>query len=136
MTVVSPRPLGTFVQDDYEVVAEFVEFMPTGVSVSDTGRVFVSFPRWGDHVTFTVGEIVDGKPVPYPNATVNHWSEGASPDRLISVQSVIVDADGHLWLLDSGAPSFAPHVAGGPNSCGSIWRATRSTARYGLPIPR
>ena len=43
--------------------------MPTGVTVSRTGRIFVTFPRWGDDVPFTVGEIVGlGKVVPYPDA--------------------------------------------------------------------
>jgi sugar lactone lactonase YvrE len=111
---VSPSPLGSFVQDSYEIVAELRGSMPTGVTVSDTGRVFVSYPRWGDDVAFTVAEIVDGDAVPFPNAEVNQWSPGTSADRLISVQSVIVDPDGYLWLLDTGAPSFAPHVQGGP----------------------
>ena len=114
MTNGSRRPLGSFVQDEYQVVAEFADVMPTGLTVSDAGRIFVSFPRWGDDVLFTVAEIVDGTAVPFPNAAVNEWSAEASPDQLISVQSVIVDPNGYLWLLDTGAPSFAPHVPGGP----------------------
>ena len=31
--------------------------MPTGVTVAKGGRIFVNFPRWGDDVPFTVGEI-------------------------------------------------------------------------------
>jgi sugar lactone lactonase YvrE len=107
-------PLGSFVQDEYDVVAELGDDMPTGVTVSDDGRVFVSFPRWGDDVSFTVAEIVDGNAVAFPDAGVNEWSPGMSPDQLISVQSVVVDPDGFLWLLDTGAPSFAPYVPGGP----------------------
>jgi sugar lactone lactonase YvrE len=114
MTTTSSRPLGSYGQDDYQVVAEFADQMPTGLTVSDEGRIFVSFPRWGDDVKFTVAEIIDGKAVPFPNAAVNEWSTGASPDQLISVQSVIVDPDGYLWLLDTGAPSFAPYISGGP----------------------
>lgn len=110
----TPRPLGSFVQDRYDVVAEFTDSMPTGLTVTDTGRVFVSFPRWGDDVKYTVAEIVDGRPEPFPSAAVNEWSPGASPDQLISVQSVIVDPDGYLWLLDTGAPSFDPYVPHGP----------------------
>lgn len=108
------QPLGSYVQDDYEVVAELRDHMPTGVTVSDSGRVFVSFPRWGDDLGFTVAEIVDGAAVAYPDAATNEWSPGMSADRLISVQSVVIDPQGHLWLLDTGAPSFAPYVAGGP----------------------
>ncbi|MBP1821706.1 hypothetical protein [Mycobacterium sp. OAE908] len=113
MTTVSPRPLGSDAQDDYEVVAEFTDLMPTGVTVSDDGRIFVSFPRWGDDVAYTVAEIVDGVAVAYPSEEANKWSGVEPRDQLISVQSVVVDPDGHLWLLDTGAPSFSPYVGGG-----------------------
>lgn len=114
MTIQSTRPLGSFVQDHYQTIAEFDDLMPTGLTVTDSGRIFVSFPRWGDDVAFTVAEIVDGKAAPFPDAVINEWTEGASPDQLISVQSVVVDPHGYLWLLDTGAPSFARYVAGGP----------------------
>ena len=54
-----------------ETVATFDGPMPTGVTVSRKGRIFVNFPRWGDPVTFTVAELKDGKPVAYPDATFN-----------------------------------------------------------------
>jgi len=114
MNAASPSPLGAWIADDYEVVAEINDLMPTGLTVSDDGRVFVSFPRWGDDVPYTVAEIVDGTPVAYPDAEVNAWSDGDGIGRLVSVQSVVVDARGSMWLLDTGAPEFAPFVAGGP----------------------
>ncbi|AYF97221.1 SMP-30/gluconolactonase/LRE family protein [Protaetiibacter intestinalis] len=110
----TPNPLGSWVADRYEVVAEITENMPTGLTVSDDGRVFVSFPRWGDAVPYTVAEIVDGRCVPYPNAEINAWVEGDGEGRLVSVQSVIVDPNGDLWLLDTGAPQFGPFVPHGP----------------------
>jgi len=108
------KPLGAWVAPDYEIVASFEEPMPTGVTVADSGRVFVSFPRWGDDVPFTVAEIIDGKPVPYPNAEVNRWTPETAGDTLVSVQSVIMDPDGYLWLLDTGSLAFAPFVDAGP----------------------
>jgi hypothetical protein len=42
--------------------------MPTGVSVAPNGRIFVNFPRWGDDVPFTVGEIRDGRLAACPDA--------------------------------------------------------------------
>lgn len=42
--------------------------MPTDVSVVPNRRIFVNFPRWGDDVPFTVGEIRDGRLVAYPDA--------------------------------------------------------------------
>lgn len=110
----SSTPIGTWAADNYETVAALGDNMPTGVTVSDQGRVFVSFPRWGDKVPFTVAEIVDGTPVPYPDPDVNKWTGAEDPhDQLVSVQSVVVDPVGRLWLLDTGAPSFGPVIPGG-----------------------
>jgi sugar lactone lactonase YvrE len=95
-----------------ERVAEFHGPMPTGVTVSEDGRIFVNFPRWGDEVPFTVAEIRDGKPIAYPNALFNH--EAADPSKgLISVQSVVADGRGRIWLLDTAAPGFTKPKAGG-----------------------
>ena len=93
-----------------DVVATFNGPMPTGVTVANTGRIFVNFPRWGDAVEYTVAEVEDGKTVPYPNAEINHYSEGDDPaEKLISVQSVVVDPTGQrLWILDTGSISFGP----------------------------
>ena len=38
-----------------ELVYAFYGAMPTGVTVSETGRIFICFPKWGDDVKFTVG---------------------------------------------------------------------------------
>ncbi|OBK35382.1 gluconolaconase [Mycobacterium sp. 1245111.1] len=114
MSTVSPRPIGSDAQADYEVVAEFSNLMPTGVTVSDDGRIFVSFPRWGDDVAYTVAEVIDGKAVAFPGEHVNSWGGTRARERLISVQSVVIDPEGFLWLLDTGAPSFSPYVDGGP----------------------
>ncbi|WP_238008574.1 L-dopachrome tautomerase-related protein [Dactylosporangium sp. AC04546] len=107
-------PLGAWVARDYEVVAELAALMPTGVTVADSGRVFISIPRWGDEVSYTVAEIVDGRPVAFPDAEINRWSPQRAADTLVSVQSVVVDPAGYLWLLDSGSLAFAPSVEAGP----------------------
>lgn len=44
--------------------------MPTRVTISEEGRIFVNFPKWGDDVKFTVAEIVKNKLVSYPNMEV------------------------------------------------------------------
>ncbi len=95
-----------------ERVAEFSGAMPTGVTVSEDGRIFVNFPRWGDDVPFTVAELRNGKPVAYPDAAFNR--EAADPAKgLISVQSVVADGRGRVWILDTAAPGFAAPKAGG-----------------------
>ena len=60
------EPLGVL-----EPVAYFYGAMPTGVSVSQHGRIFVNFPKWGDDVQFTVAEMKDGKAVAYPDESLN-----------------------------------------------------------------
>ncbi|MBW4474236.1 MAG: hypothetical protein KME45_28245 [Stenomitos rutilans HA7619-LM2] len=54
-----------------EPVAHFDGAMPTGVTVSHQGRIFVNFPKWGDDVKFTVAEFRDGTVVAYPNEAFN-----------------------------------------------------------------
>ncbi|MFJ2478840.1 L-dopachrome tautomerase-related protein [Pseudomonas sp. NPDC087598] len=90
-----------------EQVHAFYDAMPTGVTVTETGRIFVNYPRWGDDVPFTVGEIREGKVVAYPNAAINRENPNDPSDGLISVQSVVADGQGMVWLLDTAAPGFA-----------------------------
>jgi hypothetical protein len=52
--LLADEPLGVL-----EPVAYFNDAMPTGVTVSHKGRIFVNFPRWGDDVPFTVSEPED-----------------------------------------------------------------------------
>ncbi|MCZ2857181.1 L-dopachrome tautomerase-related protein [Blastococcus sp. VKM Ac-2987] len=97
-----------------EVVHLFHGAMPTGVSVSHAGRVFVCYPKWGDDVGFTVGELRDGEVVAFPSQERNDNRSDADPERLVSVQSVVVDPADRLWLLDTGSPMFRPTEHGGP----------------------
>lgn len=97
-----------------QVVAQFTGPMPTGVTVSPDGRIFINFPRWGDEPRATVTEFVDGMPEPYPNAEINELDKSSPKDHLLSVQSVVVGPKGErLWALDTGSPKFGPTIAGG-----------------------
>jgi len=112
------RPAGQL-----EVVALFNGAMPTGVTVSHTGRIFVNFPRWGDPVDFTVGELKSGRTDPYPDAEINRWSGGVSGVKkadksFVSVQSVVVDPSDRLWVLDTGSVKMEGTVPGGPKLVG------------------
>ncbi|SDO15576.1 MULTISPECIES: major royal jelly family protein [Geodermatophilaceae] len=97
-----------------EVVHQFTGAMPTGVTVSHGGRIFVCYPKWGDDVGFTVGELRDGQEVAFPNQQQNDNVSDADPDRFVSVQSVVVDPADRLWVLDTGSPLFQPTEHGGP----------------------
>ncbi|MFL8937226.1 L-dopachrome tautomerase-related protein [Rossellomorea oryzaecorticis] len=96
-----------------ELVYEFYGAMPTGVSVSETGRIFICFPKWGDDVKFTVAEIVGDTLEPYPSLKTNLGSQGNITMSFISVQSVFADGRGTLWVLDTAAPNFSEPIKGG-----------------------
>lgn len=101
------RPVG-----ELEVVHRFDGPMPTGVTVSAKGRIFVNFPKWGDEVPFTVGEIRDGQVLPFPSQQANTFDPAHGAQTLSSVQSVVVDALDRLWILDTAAPGFQTRIAG------------------------
>jgi sugar lactone lactonase YvrE len=105
------EPLGIL-----EPVALFNGPMPTGVTVSHTGRIFVNFPKWGDDVKFTVAEILKNgeQMIPYPNEQINKTNPEEQASTLVSVQSVVVDPLDRLWILDTGSPLFKPTEYGGP----------------------
>lgn len=97
-----------------ETVASFTGAMPTGVTVAPNGRIFVNFPRWGDDVRYSVGEVkADGSVTPYPNAAYNTPDDAHPAAHLISVQSVVADARNRLWILDTAAPGFGAPKEGG-----------------------
>ena len=103
------EPLGVL-----EPVFYFNGAMPTGVTVSHKGRIFVNFPKWGDDVRFTVAEINNGKLVAYPDETFNQTDPNDLAKALVSVQSVVIDPADRLWILDTGSPLFQPTKFGGP----------------------
>ncbi|MEH2072675.1 MAG: L-dopachrome tautomerase-related protein [Nostoc sp.] len=107
------KPIGNI-----EQVVAFNGPMPTGVTVSGGGRIFVNFPRWGDKVDFTVAEIENGRAVAYPNAQINRLNSSEQSKSLISVQSVVVDPQDRLWILDTGSIEFRPTSYGGPKLVG------------------
>jgi sugar lactone lactonase YvrE len=88
----------------------------TGVAVSQEGRMFVNFPRWSDDVPVSVAELtIYGKLAPFPNQKWNNWTEGKAPgEHWVCVQSVYIDDENYLWVLDPANPRFSGVVAGGP----------------------
>lgn len=72
----------------------------TGIAVSNDGRMFVNFPRWSS-IPFSVAEIVDSQLVEYPNEEWNNWGGSTPPENhFVCVQSVYIDKENILWILD------------------------------------
>lgn len=99
---------------ELEPVAYFDGAMPTGVSVSHNGRIFVNFPEWGDGIEHTVAEVRDGRPVAYPDEAMNTTDPDDAASALVSAQSIVVDPADRLWILDTGRPMFGTPEYGGP----------------------
>lgn len=80
---------------------------PTGIAVSSSGRIFISFPRWNGNPSYSVAEVLpDGSLHPFPDAEWNHWGkpEKAHPDaHFISMQGMFIDSKDTLWVLDSAS---------------------------------
>jgi len=101
-----------------ELVADFGHQV-TGVSVSETDRIFVNFPRWTEDTAVSVAELKDGEIKPYPDQEWNAWRNAKKDDitpndHWVCVQSVVADQRGSLWVLDPAAPSQSHLVDKGP----------------------
>jgi sugar lactone lactonase YvrE len=90
---------------------------PTGIAVSHNGRIFVNFPRWQNSLQYSVVEVLaNGSFRPFPDKEWNRWErlETGHPEaHFICVQSVVVDDDNFLWVVDAASPAFKGVVAGG-----------------------
>jgi sugar lactone lactonase YvrE len=96
-----------------EEVASFPNQQVTGVGVSQkSGRIFVNFPYWSDDHFLSVAEIVNGKAHAFPD---DQWNQPGPPEsHFVCVQSVVVDDQDNLWILDPAAPKMQEIVKAGP----------------------
>lgn len=102
-------------QAKLEIVAES-ERRWTGLAVSAKDRIFVTYPRWAVETPVSVAELsYSGFPVPYPDDSWNNWREEETDpaERFVCVQSLYVDDQDRLWILDPANPRFQGVVSGG-----------------------
>ena len=78
----------------------------TGVTASQENRIFLNYPNWSPAPTPAVVELLAGNQLtPYPNEEWNTWDSTLAPqDHFVCVQSVFVDDDNYLWVLDPANP--------------------------------
>jgi len=92
-----------------EVAVDLGPYRPIGVSLTSSNRLFVSFPKQTTNFQYALTEIIDGKPVPYPDS---EWNKtGIENSHFVNVQDIFVDAQDNLWVLDS-KPSSAGSIFG------------------------
>ena len=111
-------------------VASFPNHQVTGVGVSArSGRVFVNFPTWSDDHFLSVAEIVNGQPQAFPD---EEWNKPGAPNsHFVCVQSVVVDDQDNLWILDLAAPKMQEILKGGPK----LVKIDLSTNKVAQTIP-
>jgi sugar lactone lactonase YvrE len=91
-----PEPIATF------------DFWPSGVAVSRSGRIFVSFPRIDpERPPVTLIELVHGRPVPFPDRFVNTYDPNDPQRRFVSVDGITIGPGNRLLALDTGAHDFS-----------------------------
>lgn len=98
--------LPTEVEPDLIEVANFKGAQVTGVTMSDSGRMFANFPRWRDNLPFSVVEVMkDGSHKPYPDEKWNTWNGRPEKNHFTCVQSVFAHKN-YLYVLDPSSPEM------------------------------
>ena len=90
-----------------EVVAEFAEHWPSGIAAARDGRLFLSFPRLDEvRSPINLGELIDGKLVPFPDELVNSLDASDAQHRFVNVHGIALGPRNRLLALDTGAFSL------------------------------
>ncbi|KAH9922544.1 major royal jelly protein-domain-containing protein [Amylocystis lapponica] len=128
-----------------ELVHAYYDYWPSGVGVASTGQIFTSFTRGNESYTLalldssTTERAWPDEEWNTPPAYINSCDSAYSiaTDKLLTVQSVVVDGLDRVWALDSGRPrvngtTLLAHVPGGPKLVGFYLNGT-SFATYTFP---
>lgn len=102
----------------------------TGVAVSEKGRIFVNFPFWSDDVPVSVAEMIDGQVVPYPSP---EWNDRDQSESFNAVQSVVIDSENRLWVLDTNNPKFNGVQKSGPVLFQFDLKTNQKVKRFAFP---
>ncbi|MBT0665051.1 hypothetical protein KI809_12160 [Geobacter pelophilus] len=109
----------------------------TGLAISREGRKFVTFPRWNEAVSISVGELLaDGSTRAFPDQEWNRWFGSEPQNRFVCAQSVYVDDTNFLWILDPANPRFQGVIDGGAKLLKIDLHTNRvmQVIRFGAPI--
>ena len=85
-----------------------LDYPPGNVAVSPDGRLFFTLHPDGDP-PIKVAELVDGKPVPYPNGP-SRRADGDKP-HFQSPLALRIDRQNRLWVLDYADYGARPAAA-------------------------
>ena len=85
-----------------------------GITTSNAGRAFASFPD-ADGTGVKLQELMsESKATPYPDLAWNSWKQGMdAKNAFVHVNALRIGPDGILWVVDAGAPGIGkPAVPG------------------------
>lgn len=92
-------------EQQLELVFSDDTYQLTGVAKAPSGKLWINYPRWSDIYRYAVVTADANTVTPYPNQEMNNWQPGQDgTNKWVCVQSVYIDDNGGLWILDPAAP--------------------------------
>ncbi|MFP4499348.1 MAG: L-dopachrome tautomerase-related protein [Vulcanimicrobiota bacterium] len=90
----------------------------TGIALAEDGTIFVNYPLWrGESNSVYVAKVIPpDRAVSYPDVTWNDWElrENSVEENFVCPQSVFIDNENNLWVLDTGNPRFGGVIKNAP----------------------
>lgn len=117
------------------VAHSFPDVEPAGITVSNNGRMFMCLPRGGvNHRYPSVVEIINGKPVAYPNKMINENLNTDFSNHLVSVLGITLHKN-TLWILDQGKRAGIDAIPDGSTKIVAV-DITNNKVIKNIPIPK
>lgn len=87
-----------------QVVFQDSTYQLSGVAISNTGRLFTSYPLWSTTYLYALAEVTSGKTA-YPDQTMNSFILGDSGmAKFVNANGLYIDAANNLWVVDAASP--------------------------------
>ncbi|WP_282636487.1 L-dopachrome tautomerase-related protein [Sphingobacterium thalpophilum] len=117
------------------VAVSLPDVEPAGIAVSETDRIFLALPRGGENHQYpSVAEIVNGKPIAFPDEKVNENTNVDYSNHLVSVLGVMLYKN-TLWILDQGKRAGISGIPDGATKIVGVDINSKKIIRN-IPIPK
>lgn len=99
-----PGTISTATNPNLTVVFQDSTYQLSGVAISNSGRLFTSYPLWSTTYLYGLAEVTSGKTA-YPDQTTNSFVLGDSGmSKFVNVNGLYIDAANNLWVVDAASP--------------------------------